>query len=126
MLFRSGRDLDIINIAGKRSSLAYLDQQLLAIPQVRDGAFYMPDGTSVEGLGPVPRLMAFVVAPGVPLSCIHAALRTRIDAAFLPRPLWSVSALPRTSAGKLPRQALAALATSCQSKKLARNMFGSR
>ena len=34
------------------------------------------------------------------------ALRQRIDAAFLPRPLCLVDALPRNATGKLPRQAL--------------------
>ena len=34
------------------------------------------------------------------------ALRQRIDAAFLPRPLVLVGALPRNATGKLPRRAL--------------------
>ena len=34
------------------------------------------------------------------------ALRVRIDAAFLPRPLVLVDALPRDATGKLPRDAL--------------------
>ena len=38
-----------------------------------------------------------------------AALRQRIDAIFLPRPLVFVDALPRNSTGKLPRSALQAL-----------------
>jgi len=37
------------------------------------------------------------------------ALRQRIDAAFLPRPLHLVSALPRNATGKLPRRALSQL-----------------
>jgi acyl-coenzyme A synthetase/AMP-(fatty) acid ligase len=35
---------------------------------------------------------------------IVASLRLRIDAAFLPRPLRVVSALPRNALGKLPRR----------------------
>jgi acyl-coenzyme A synthetase/AMP-(fatty) acid ligase len=35
-----------------------------------------------------------------------SALRQRIDAAFLPRPLYLVEALPRNDIGKLPRQSL--------------------
>ncbi|MET0961877.1 MAG: AMP-binding protein, partial [Noviherbaspirillum sp.] len=38
-----GRMADMINIAGKRNSLAYLNLQLNAIPGVLDGAFFMPD-----------------------------------------------------------------------------------
>jgi acyl-coenzyme A synthetase/AMP-(fatty) acid ligase len=34
------------------------------------------------------------------------ALRERIDAAFLPRPLRLVDALPRNATGKLPREAM--------------------
>ena len=38
------------------------------------------------------------------------ALRERIDAVFLPRPLLFVARLPRNSTGKLPQEALLALA----------------
>jgi acyl-coenzyme A synthetase/AMP-(fatty) acid ligase len=43
-------------------------------------------------------------------SALMAALRERIDAIFLPRPLVQLDALPRNSNGKLPREALLALA----------------
>ena len=55
------------------------------------------------------RLAAFVVAPGMDRRQLLAALRQRIDAIFLPRPLVFVDALPRNSTGKLPRSALQAL-----------------
>ncbi len=98
-----GRGSDIINVAGKRSSLAFLEHQLLAIPGVRDGVFYLPD----EDLaGPVARLMAFVVAPGLTAAAVETALRARLDPAFLPRPLYLVDALPRLPSGKLTRAAL--------------------
>jgi acyl-coenzyme A synthetase/AMP-(fatty) acid ligase len=51
-------------------------------------------------------LMALVVAPGLTGETVTSALRQRIDAAFLPRPLCFVEALPRNAAGKLPRQLL--------------------
>ena len=35
-----GRHADLINIAGKRTSLAYLNHQISAIPGVRDAAFF--------------------------------------------------------------------------------------
>ena len=101
-----GRTADLVNIAGKRASLAHLNYHLNSIEGVRDGAFVMP---GEEG-GSVPRLMAFVVAPGVERAAILAALRRRIDPAFLPRPLCFVDALPRNASGKLPRQALDELA----------------
>lgn len=98
-----GRLQDLVNIAGKRSSLAHLNVQLTSIPGVLDGAFYMPDETSHDH---VTRLAACVVAPGLDARAVLAALRERIDAVFLPRPLVFVDALPRNSTGKLPREAL--------------------
>jgi acyl-coenzyme A synthetase/AMP-(fatty) acid ligase len=101
-----GRTADMINIAGKRSSLAHLDHHLRAIDGVIDGAFLMPDAER----GPVARLVAFAVAPGRSAEAVLADLRQRIDAAFLPRPLLLVESLPRNDMGKLPREALLRLA----------------
>jgi acyl-coenzyme A synthetase/AMP-(fatty) acid ligase len=103
-----GRHADLINIAGKRSSLAYLNHQLCAIDGVLDGAFFLPDSVGDEAEG-ITRLTAFVVAPGVSADTLQRALRQRIDRVFLPRPLVRVDALPRNSTGKLPRTALLAL-----------------
>jgi acyl-coenzyme A synthetase/AMP-(fatty) acid ligase len=97
-----GRTADLINIAGKRTSLANLNFHLNSIEGVKDGAFAMPE----EDDGTVTRLMAFVVAPGLTSEAIMSALRERIDPAFLPRPLCLVEALPRTETGKLPRRAV--------------------
>ena len=106
-----GRTADMVNIAGKRNSIGYLDHQLTAIPGVVDGAFFMPDETDPDG---VTRLMAFVVAPTLTSAQITAALRSRIDAAFLPRPIVMVERLPRQLTGKLPREQLKALARSAR------------
>jgi acyl-coenzyme A synthetase/AMP-(fatty) acid ligase len=91
-----------VNIAGKRTSLAHLNYHLNSIPGVRDGAFVVPEQ---EGEA-VTRLTAYVVAPGLTSEALLRALRQRIDAAFLPRPLHFVEALPRNETGKLPRRAL--------------------
>jgi len=40
-------------------------------------------------------------------------LRARIDAVFLPRPLFFVDTLPRNATGKLPRETLLRLAQAC-------------
>lgn len=101
-----GRLADLVNIAGKRHSLASLNHLLNSIPGVVDGAFYMPDETSHDH---VTRLAACVVAPSLDASQLLTALRQRIDPVFLPRPLLFVDALPRNHAGKLPRAALQAL-----------------
>jgi acyl-coenzyme A synthetase/AMP-(fatty) acid ligase len=69
--------------------------------------FFVPEEREADG---VTRLTAFVVAPGLTRAQVLAALRERIDAAFLPRPLVMVDALPRQLTGKLPRAELRALA----------------
>ncbi|HTH59487.1 MAG TPA: AMP-binding protein [Paraburkholderia sp.] len=114
-----GRKADLVNIAGKRTSLGYLNHQLNAIPGVEDGVFYMPDddasathrGSTAHDTGcqPVTRLAALVVAPQLTAAALVRALRERIDPAFLPRPLRFVESLPRNATGKLPRDVLAAL-----------------
>ncbi len=102
-----GRSADMVNIAGKRSSLAHLSHQLCAIPGVQDGAFFAPDATDGDG---VARLMAFAVAPGTTVQALRSQLRERIDPAFMPRPLVLLDELPRNATGKLPHAALAELA----------------
>jgi acyl-coenzyme A synthetase/AMP-(fatty) acid ligase len=96
-----GRHSDLVNIAGKRSSLAYLNHQLNAIPGVQDGVFLLPHENNPDGIG---RLTALVVAPGLNPAALIQALRERIDPIFLPRPLLFVDALPRNATGKLPSQ----------------------
>ena len=103
-----GRTADLVNIAGRRSSLSYLNHQLNDIPGVLDGAFFVREDehNSVAG---VSRLAALVVAPGLDAAQILMQLRDRIDPVFLPRPLLQVESLPRNETGKLPRQTLHAL-----------------
>jgi acyl-coenzyme A synthetase/AMP-(fatty) acid ligase len=103
-----GRTADLVNVAGKRSSFAYLNAQLNAIPGVLDGAFFLRDGLS--GDTGVARLGALVVAPHLSVAALTEQLRQRIDAVFLPRPLLLVEQLPRNATGKLPQQALQGLA----------------
>ena len=106
-----GRTADLVNIAGKRNSLGYLNHQLTAIPGVVDGAFFLPEESEPDG---VTRLTAFVVAPRLDAAAVLAALRQSIDPAFMPRPLVFVERLPRQLTGKLPREALRALAASAR------------
>jgi acyl-coenzyme A synthetase/AMP-(fatty) acid ligase len=104
-----GRSGDMINIAGKRTSLAYLNHQITSIPGVVDAVFVMPDEDSPGG---VTRLMAYAVAPELTHAGLMQVLRQRLDPAFLPRPLYLVSSLPRNTTGKLPRTALDAFSVS--------------
>jgi acyl-coenzyme A synthetase/AMP-(fatty) acid ligase len=101
-----GRTADLVNIAGKRTSLAHLNYHLNSIEGVLDGVFVAPE----EKGEAVARLTAFVVAPGHTPSTLMEALRQRIDPAFLPRPLCFVDVLPRNATGKLPLQPLSRIA----------------
>lgn len=105
-----GRVSDLVNIAGKRSSVAYLNHQLCAIPGVVDGAFFLREDSEHASNG-VTRVAAAVVAPGLDAAAVVEQLRLRIDPVFLPRPLIFVDKLPRNDTGKLPRQFLQALIT---------------
>lgn len=108
-----GRTSDLIKIAGKRTSLQALNAALTSIEGVVDAAFYAPDAPGARD-----RLIAFAVAPGARAKDIVTRLRELIDAAFLPRPLYLVDALPRTAMGKLTRSAMSELAIDCSRKQL--------
>jgi acyl-coenzyme A synthetase/AMP-(fatty) acid ligase len=103
-----GRTVDMVNIAGKSTTLSYLNHQLLAIPGVEDGAFVVPS-QSTEGVGNTTRLAAIVVAPTLTMEHLQVELRKRVAPAFMPRPLKRVDKLPRNATGKLPQEALRAL-----------------
>jgi acyl-coenzyme A synthetase/AMP-(fatty) acid ligase len=103
-----GRVADLVNIAGKRSSLAYLNHQLNSIPGVLDGAFFLDDSRASHA--GISRVAACVVAPDLDAARVLQELRRRIDPVFLPRPLLFVARLPRNTTGKLPQQALRSLA----------------
>ena len=100
-----GRKADVVNIAGKRSSLAHLTAHLLAIPGVLERPSDAARSCRRHGAGDGARRRADAHSSNDP-----DALRERIDAVFLPRPLHVVARLPRNETGKLPREALLSLA----------------
>lgn len=97
-----GRANDLIHVAGRRSSLGYLNHHLNSIPGVEDGAFWLPDDVADGVVRPV----AFVVAPTLDAHAIIAALRERVEAVFVPRRVVHVAAFPREGTGKLTARSL--------------------
>jgi acyl-coenzyme A synthetase/AMP-(fatty) acid ligase len=103
----AGRRGDMVKLAGKRASLAGLTSVLMGVEGVQDAAVLAPDDLDRN---PRARLAAVVVAPGLTAAAVVAALRGRVEPAFLPRPVVMAEALPRDDVGKLRRDALARLA----------------
>jgi acyl-coenzyme A synthetase/AMP-(fatty) acid ligase len=100
-----GRNADLVEIAGKRASLADLTHRVLDLAGVEDAVVFQLDDADSMG---VRRIAALVVAPTRNHAALLKDLRSALDPAFLPRPLRKVSALPRNETGKLPRAALLA------------------
>ena len=105
-----GRTADLVNIAGKRTSLANLNHILNDIEGVNDGVFFLPDDSD----GVVKRPLAFVVAPNLRSEDILLELRKSVDAVFLPRPLYFVEAITRNATGKITRESLLQLLARCE------------
>jgi acyl-coenzyme A synthetase/AMP-(fatty) acid ligase len=105
-----GRMADMVNMAGKRTSLASLNFYLNEIPGVTDGVFVLPD----ENTGRAGHLLALVVAPNLSKDDILSALRLKVDAVFLPRPLYFIDKLPRNATGKLTAESLRQLILECR------------
>lgn len=98
-----GRNTDLIEVAGKRASLADLTRRLLAIEGVEDAIAFQPEA---EVVATIRRVAALVVAPGLSARQVLDRLAPSVDTAFMPRPLVIVDALPRNELGKLPRASL--------------------
>jgi acyl-coenzyme A synthetase/AMP-(fatty) acid ligase len=95
-----GRNADLVEIAGKRASLADLTRRVLALDGVSDAIVVQLDDEDASG---VRRVAALVVAPGQCGAALLDALRRAIDPVFLPRPFRIVERLPRNETGKLVR-----------------------
>lgn len=98
----TGRQSDLVKIAGKRGSLNGLKLKLCALDGVEDAVFFMPEDFPDENA----RLAALVVAPDLSLKEITSFFNEQVDHAFMPRPLIKVEKLPYNESGKLPRKKL--------------------
>jgi acyl-coenzyme A synthetase/AMP-(fatty) acid ligase len=116
----AGRAADLVNIAGKRTSLGHLNLQLNMIEGVIDGVFVMPADDDAKHDG-VTRLACVVVAPTLDASRLSAALRARIDAVFLPRPIHFVDRIPRNDTGKLTQATLQTMIASLHARIASRD-----
>ena len=100
-----GRASDIVKVGGKRASLANLNTTLTSLEGVVDGVFYQPQDFDLPG----DRLAAVAVAPGLTTQQIRAMLARKLDSAFVPRPIYLVSELPRDATSKLKQRNFAQL-----------------
>jgi acyl-coenzyme A synthetase/AMP-(fatty) acid ligase len=98
-----GRNSDLVEVAGKRASLADITRRLLAIGGVADAVAFQPDGAAA---GVANRVAAVVVSRGVSAKEIATQLSASLDAVFLPRPLVLVDQIPRDAVGKVARARL--------------------
>jgi len=92
-----GRHEDVVNVAGKRASLADLNSALRGLDGVQDGLIIARDPHHAAH---TERLAALLVAPELEPSDVRDRLRELIDTVFLPRPIFHVEAIPRTETGK--------------------------
>ena len=97
-----GRRGDLVNVAGKRASLAELNQKLLEVPGVLDGVIFVPEG----GVDEIGRLRGMVVTDGRSEQEVLRQLALSIDAVFLPRPLKKVESIARNATGKIQHAVL--------------------
>ena len=95
-----GRSSDMVDIAGKRGSLAEINKVLLQFEGILDGIVLFPEQNRVT-----PRLVAIVVLKkNWTKEQLKAHFGKYLDSAFIPRPIFNVEQLPREENGKLPRR----------------------
>ena len=98
-----GRNSDLVEVAGKRASLADITRRLCAVAGVEDAVAFQPDAAAT---GVANRVAAVVVSRGVSAKEIALELSASLDAVFLPRPLLLVDKIPRDAVGKVARAKL--------------------
>ena len=100
-----GRSDGVVKIGGSRVALAEVERELRDIPGIADAAVVAVDTPSARGH----ELWAVVVATGLSIPSLRAALLRRLESIAVPRRFRIVAALPREENGKLVRARLLAL-----------------
>jgi acyl-CoA synthetase (AMP-forming)/AMP-acid ligase II len=100
-----GRADGVVKIGGSRVALAEVERELRAVPGVADAAVISVDTPSARQH----ELWAAVVAPGLTVEALRAALLRRLEPIALPRRFRIADALPREDNGKLIRARLLAM-----------------
>ena len=104
-----GRNADLVEVAGKRASLADITRRLCAVPGVEDAVAFQSGGGAA---GVANRVAAVVLGRGISAKQISESLSASLDAVFLPRPLVLVDRIPRDAVGKVSRANLLELVRS--------------
>jgi acyl-coenzyme A synthetase/AMP-(fatty) acid ligase len=99
-----GRNSDLINVAGKRASLADLTMKLQSLPYIEDAAVIIPQNSRRKIIRPV----ALVVSES-DVKQISVDFAKLVDSAFVPRPIIKVDKLPRNGTGKITQKAIETL-----------------
>ena len=98
-----GRDADLVEVAGKRASLADIARRICAVAGVEDAVAFQPEAAAT---GVASRVAAVVVSRSASARQIADQLAASVDAAFVPRPLVLVDRIPRDPVGKISRAQL--------------------
>jgi acetyl-CoA synthetase len=109
--FVRGRVDDLLKIAGKRVSPVEIETTVAKLPEVAETAVTgVPDAVSGEAIAVFVVLRDAGVAEDVAIDAVSEAVRRDFGAAFRPRRVVIVNALPRTRSQKVMRGVLRELA----------------
>ncbi|MBN1378382.1 MAG: acyl-CoA synthetase [Gammaproteobacteria bacterium] len=97
-----GRTSDLLKVAGKRASLADLNNSIMEIDGVVDAVVFIPDHDN-QNLSQRP---AALIVTKLSKQAISKTIAKLIDPVFIPRPIKIVTALPRAENGKIQRAEL--------------------
>lgn len=108
-----GRSSDMVNIAGKRTSLNYLNNVIKRLPELDEAVFFIPSNQ----VGSQQRLALIHTSKSLDNQEIRKTLRRFIDPVFLPRYLIKTTEIPRNPTGKILQSSLDLIFNNARSRK---------